>query len=168
MELTQEYLKQYFTYNKKTGDFYRIKSECGYRKTKTKYKPNAKGYYVANIKRRPILVHRLIWLYVFGYMPKQIDHINHIKTDNRLENLRDVTNLENHKNMPLFKDNKSGYTGVSKTINNTWRARITINKKELNLGYYKTKEEAISARKKAEVLYGFHKNHGKTRSVSPI
>ena len=168
MDLTQDYIKKYFYYNPINGDFYRIKSERGYsmKIAKKKYKPNKKGYLVVNINKKPRLVHRLIWLYMYGSFPNQIDHINQIKTDNRLLNLRNVSNLTNHKNMPTQKNNTSGHVGVS-FQRNRWRARIIVDGKEIYLGVYKNKEDAINARKYANILFGYHQNHGMARPVSP-
>ena len=84
-----------------------------------------------------------------------VDHINHDKLDNRVSNLRFVTPEESARNMPLKGDNTSGYTGVSKTKNGTYRAYITIHGKQRSLGYYKTIEEATSARREAECRLGF-------------
>ena len=84
----------------------------------------------------------------------EIDHINHNKLDNRKVNLRFVSHQENLHNISLAKNNTSGTTGV--TLYNQggflyWRARLKINKHEVSLGYFKTKEEAIAARKHAEL-----------------
>jgi hypothetical protein len=74
--------------------------------------------------------------------------------DNRRLNLRFVTPLENSMNRSLKSDNKSGVTGVCKA-KDRYRAYITINKRKLNLGYYKTLEEASAARIEAETRFGF-------------
>lgn len=103
-----------------------------------------------------------------GEFPEgQIDHVNQIKTDNRFENLREVTNTINHQNIQLQKNNKSGVHGVGfhKTTKK-WRACIKVNGKLIHLGLYSEKDLAIKARKEAEVKYKFHKNHGNKRPVS--
>lgn len=84
-----------------------------------------------------------------------VDHMNQDKTDNRRRNLRLVTPEDSAKNMPLRIDNTSGFTGVTKTKNNTYRAYITINGKQKNLGYYKNLEDAVNARNIAEKELGF-------------
>jgi len=71
-----------------------------------------------------------------------IDHINHNRLDNRLSNLRWVTNQENDHNKSIAKNNKSGYQGICLSKSNTWRACISINKKEVRKTF-KTIEEAI-------------------------
>ena len=120
------------------------------------------GYIKLSILSYPFLAHRLAWLYVYGNFPKnQIDHINQCRSDNRIENLREVTNKDNMKNSTKRIDNKSGQVGVSWHKNRLkWRAFITVDGKQISLGYYLQYHEAVNARKLAEVAYGFHENHG--------
>ena len=108
------------------------------------------------------LAHRVIWLLAYGEWPTHtIDHINGISTDNRLSNLRDVTQLENSRNKPLISSNTSGVTGVAwRESKGKWRAHITVMKKAIHLGYFKNKEDAISARLNALTELGFSKRHG--------
>lgn len=83
----------------------------------------------------------------------EVDHINGDKWDNRKCNLRIVTHADNTKNRKLDKRNKSGYTGVKETKTGTWNAQIYCDGKCINLGTYKTKEEAVKARKAGEEKY---------------
>ena len=89
-----------------------------------------------------------------------VDHINHNRLDNRKSNLRVCTQQQNNINVSTRKNNTSGYKGVSlDKRRNKWRARVNIDGKEKSLGYYKTKEEAIAARKQAEIeYYGEYRN----------
>lgn len=92
----------------------------------------------------------------------EVDHINGDKWDNRKCNLRIVTHADNTKNRKLDKRNKSGYTGVKETKTGTWNAQIYCDGKRINLGTYKTKEEAVKARKAGEEKYFgkfAHENH---------
>lgn len=120
------------------------------------------GYYRLSIAGKHFLAHRLAWFYMTGNFPEQIDHINHIKTDNRWENLREVSNQANSQNTPLSKNSRTKINGVSfmKTLNK-YRAYITVNRKHIHLGVFDKLEDAIQARKDANVKYGFHSNHGK-------
>ena len=106
-----------------------------------------------------------MWLYIFGRFSNkgyELDHINHIKSDNRLVNLREVTHLENTKNARMMKNNKSNFTGVSfHKRDKIWQASICVNYKDIYLGSFNTKEEAIKARLTAEEKYNFHPTHGK-------
>ena len=92
--------------------------------------------------------HRLAWLYVYGYMPEEkIDHINRIRCDNRIINLRIATSRQNAYNSLLMKNNKSGYKGVAWDSNRSlWKAYASINGEHIHLGRFKKKEDAISAR----------------------
>ena len=120
------------------------------------------GYLVVNIRGKTCLVHRIIWLWVHGHFPtEQIDHINHIRTDNRLANLRPASFLDNRRNLTLFKRNTSGVCGVGwEKSAQKWRSRIKVNYSSISLGYFENFDDAVSARKKAEKKYGFHPNHG--------
>ena len=124
---------------------------------------NTIGYRFIKIGNRDHSAHRIIWIFHFGKIPAnmQIDHINHIRSDNSIDNLRIVSEPDNHKNLSKRKSNKSGATGVcfvSRT--KKWTAYIRVNGKLLFLGNFTSKESAIKERLKAEVKYGFHKNHG--------
>jgi hypothetical protein len=167
-ELTQDRLKSLLNYNPATGEFTwavdrggrRIGEVAGYI-GRDKYR---KAYRRTRVDGKEYLVHRLAWLYSYGEWPKnEIDHIDQNSLNNRLSNLRDVTTLENQKNQKTPKNNSSGTMGVYFDIAaQKWRAYINVESKRLHLGLFKSKEDAISARKKAEVKYGFHKNHGNT------
>ena len=83
-----------------------------------------------------------------------VDHINHDRFDNRKSNLRVCTRHQNNMNKSKQYNNTSGITGVYLyKPNNKWTAKIQINSRSINLGYFNTKEEAIEARKQAEIEY---------------
>lgn len=120
------------------------------------------GYRTICIHKVPYKAHRLVWLIEFGSWPDEIDHINHNRLDNRVENLRDVSHKENGKNHSLRSNNASGVTGVSwSNTTSKWVASITINSKMIHLGRFKDFNDAEMARRDAEIYYGFHENHGK-------
>jgi len=113
------------------------------------------------------MAHRLIWRYKTGKFPKhQIDHIDHNRNNNVFSNLREVSNQDNAKNSSKNKNNTSGTVGVSKGKRGKWRAHIKVDYKYISLGEHINIEDAIIARKKAEVKYKFHKNHGVTNDIS--
>jgi hypothetical protein len=108
--------------------------------------------------------HRLAWLYMRGGFPvNHIDHVDGDRKNNRISNLRDVTNQENHKNQKMPKTNISGHIGIywSKT-KAKWHAQIAIDGKTTHLGYFTDIEDAATARKASEAEHGFHENHGRT------
>lgn len=152
--ITQYELQAKLHYNPNTGIFVNKK------KNKITGSVHSKGYISIGVCGKVYLAHRLAWLYVYGYLPDmQIDHINHNKQDNRINNLRVVTNSENHKNKGV---SKHGIFGVKwYEPYQMWRARITVDRKDISLGYFKEYNDAVNARKNAEAYYGFHSNHGK-------
>lgn len=126
------------------------------------------GYIRASIDGKSYAVHRLAWLYMTGEWPAdQIDHINHIRDDNCWRNLREASNRENHMNRATSIRNTSGVTGVywDKEAKK-WLARIRVKGRLIHLGRFSDKNEAVAARKSAEVKYGYHENHGKARPLS--
>lgn len=124
--------------------------------------PTPHGYVVIRIGSIDYRAHRVAWVMTYGCEPDFIDHINGDRADNRLTNLRSVNHGENTRNAKKRTDNLSGTVGVSYFApKGTWRARINLNGETLLLGYFKTKEEAIAARKAAEKTHGYHENHGR-------
>jgi hypothetical protein len=92
--------------------------------------------------------HRLAWLYVHDVWPDdQIDHINGCRDDNRIANLREVTNAQNMQNLHRpHSRNTSGYLGVHFVRErNRWGAQIRDNGRKRNLGHFATAEEASAA-----------------------
>lgn len=128
---------------------------------------NGRGYVVVGFQGRKLLAHRLAWIITHGTWPKdQIDHVNGIRSDNRLANLRDVSASENSRNQSLRRDNTSGRIGVSfDKRSGKWYAYIRIDGRTVNLGRYDAQEDAVAARAAAEREYGFHANHGRRRAA---
>lgn len=124
------------------------------------------GYLGGRLFNENFMAHRVAWALGTGKWPEdEIDHLNHDKADNRLANLRVASKQQNTRNMPLMRHNTSGVTGVYWHTNNhgwwRWVAIIQVDKKRIRLGNFHTKEEAIAARRAAEIKYGFHENHGR-------
>jgi hypothetical protein len=112
-----------------------------------------KGYISISIFGIPILAHRLAWYFVHGEFPKNnIDHINCDPSDNRIENLRDISQAINSQNSRTARvNNKSGYLGVHFAKgSNKWTSQITINRKCKSLGLFETPEKAYEAYLKAK------------------
>ena len=161
--LTQALLQSLFTYNPITGIVIR----------KITVNPNAKagdivgtidnGYLRVAISNKTYQLHRIIWFMKYGYFPKTIDHKNRNRSDNRFCNLREATYIENNKNIGICKNNTSGFNGVSfDKERNAWEAFIGYNGKKKTLGRFPTKNLAIQARKKANIAFDYHPNHGIT------
>ena len=136
--------------------------EVGYKS----FNSSGKQYVLFTIKGATTKLHRMIWLYVHGELPVFIDHINGDGTDNRLINLRSVSRIENNKNRRLNENNTSGACGVNKRNDcRGYFVTIKVKGNAIYLGAFDNLDEAISARKDAELKYGFHENHGQERGL---
>lgn len=95
------------------------------------------GYWRIGIKNKAHTAHRVIFLYHHGYLPQNIDHINGIKTDNRIENLRAATTRQNQLNSKINSKNKSGIKGVCwDKQSKKWRVYLYIEGKFTDFGKY--------------------------------
>lgn len=149
--LTQARLKELLAYDPDTGIFRWLKTGPGRRLDLVAgYESN--GYIQITIDSKHYYVHRLAWLFTHGYMPENdIDHIDRDKANNRLDNLREVSQTCNNRNTGNPRDNTSGVKGVYwHRQRNKWRAQICINGKKKHLGYYENFDDAVRARHKAE------------------
>jgi hypothetical protein len=144
--LSQFRVKELLLYDADTGYFtWRI--NVGNRKSNSVAGSLCKkGYLDISVDGKNYRAHRLAWLYINGHFPiGVIDHINGNKADNRLVNLRDVTNAKNLLSFrKVSSNNTSGFLGVSKN-HAGWRAEINTHLQKINLGTYQTKEEASVA-----------------------
>lgn len=124
------------------------------------------GYVRLHFDRLFYGAHRIAWAIYTGSAPTGVmDHINGIRTDNRIANLRDVTFEQNCKNLRGRRHNKSGRIGVSwSSRQSRWIAFIGNGGKQEFLGQFINFEDAVAARKAAEVRLGYHPNHGLTPS----
>lgn len=115
------------------------------------------GYVTIWIDGRPHRAHRLAWLHVHGEWPSNlIDHVNGVRSDNRIENLRDVASRINCQNRrSASPSNKAGVLGVHRYAGR-WEAFISHNRKSIYLGRFSTPELAHEAylRAKREIHAG--------------
>ncbi|MBB6424998.1 HNH endonuclease signature motif containing protein [Sphingopyxis sp. JAI128] len=120
------------------------------------------GYRAGAIWGRKYLAHRVIWAVHHGHWPLQtIDHINGVRFDNRITNLRDVPHRENMRNLSLSPANSSGFAGVMQSKRDgRWFAYIYVNGKRIHLGMYGSRDEAVAARLSANSQYGFRTARG--------
>lgn len=164
--VTQKRLKELLRYDDESGRFFWVEKSGRGRKLSKNGEAgsyDSHGYGQVRIDGEIYKEHRLVWLYFHGEIPdKQIDHINHQRRDNRIGNLRLVTNEENAKNRPLQRNNSWGCPGISlhkKT--QSFFAYIHEHGKRISLGYHRTIFDAACARKSAEVALGFSENCGR-------
>jgi len=153
-KLSQEYLRQILLYDSDTGHFYwNIDKRPFVRKGDLAGFTERSGYRSIRISGVAYKAHRLAYLYVFGKWPIEVDHINCIKSDNRLCNLREATRSQNV-SYAKSRSNTSGIRGVS-WHNNAWRVRVQVNGKRIVIGSYVTLEAAERAAKDARLkLHG--------------
>lgn len=152
--LTQDKVKTLLEYDPDTGRFVWLSDRPGGRikagdvAGTTHYS----GYRYVTVAGTTVTEHRLAWFYTYGRWPTgDLDHINRLRSDNRLCNLRETTRAENCQNQPIRKSNKSGVTGVYyHKVSFKWAATINIGKRQVHLGVYDAMEDAIKARRAAE------------------
>lgn len=160
--LDKKTIRKWFNYDYTTGNFTHKFTTLSGDAGKDATAIHSSGYRTIRIGGKDYLVHRVIFIYMENYLPIQVDHINHNRSDNKWNNLREVTNRENHLNESIASNNTSGILGVAlHKATNKYRAYIMIHKKQIHLGLYNSIEEAKLSREKANTKYGFYKNHGK-------
>jgi len=158
-----ELLRNNFTYDDKTGEVKRSNR----RKPKVS---NSQGYFYFMINRQNIAAHRIAWALHYGELPPpdmEIDHINGIRHDNRIVNLRLVSMRQNMRNKTQYRNNTHGYPGIvfeagSRRVKQ-WRAQIQVDGQAIKLGSYACKTAAVFARKAAEIKYGFSQLAGESK-----
>jgi len=156
----EDYIRENLRYDPETGHLWWTKpseSKQGRRRldkpTGTVHKRH--GYVVFNIGlsegRVLCRAHRIAWFLHYGSWPKDmLDHINGIRNDNKIENLRAATPKENDRNRKSYKECSSKYKGVSWDKRcQKWRSYIKFNLRQKHLGIYTSEEEAARAYDKA-------------------
>ena len=109
------------------------------------------GYVYICIKYRKFSCARLAWLYVYGKMPdEEMDHINRIRSDNRLSNIRSCTRHQNAMNQKRRTDNSTGHSGVYNDIRGGWRVWVHVEGKPRWIGRFPSFDDAVKARREAE------------------
>lgn len=125
------------------------------------------GYLYVKVHGRRYLVHRVVMLMCYGFCGEglDVDHINHVRNDNRLVNLRFVTHGGNMRNKSVSSKNTSGVTGVCfLKARKKYMAQIRVDGENIFLGRFETLEEAAAARAEANLKFKFNSNHGKGRA----
>lgn len=126
--------------------------------------PDRDGYLIITFMKKPLKYHRAVFLYFNKYLPKNVDHINGTRSDNRIENLRAATVQQNNMNRFPTKNKKCKFKGVLKYKNtDKFLSVIKINRKSISLGIFDTEYDAhVAYENKAKELFGeFYKNNSK-------
>jgi hypothetical protein len=143
IDIIKKMIENGFSYDSDTGYIYGISG-----KKLNNIRPD--GYILLSIRidkiKYQVLGHRFAYYYVNNNLPELIDHINSIRDDNRISNLREATYQLNNRNR-----NSKGY--IYDKSRNKWRARIKTDKCELFLGRFDTEDEARKAYTEAKKLY---------------
>ena len=141
--ITQSELLKLFEYKKgklywkiATGRRIKVGDEVG---------SNVKGHLQTSINHKKYYVHRLIWvMHKGGSIPKFIDHINGVRSDNRIENLRLANHTENQRNQKVERKNSSGIRGVRWNPKyKVWKVHATVDGKRRVIGSFKNKKDAV-------------------------
>lgn len=171
----------YFTYNPETGELrWKERSDINdpvrLKQWNTKYAGcvvgslGSGGRYLEaaltiNGKRHNLKVHRICYEMHYGPIPEgmEVDHVNHITTDNRALNFELKTHKGNMRNMSRQHNNTSGFSGIHKNKHGKWVVRIGGGKRgsRIYIGCFSSLDDAVSARNAAEIEHGYHENHGK-------
>lgn len=180
MDLTPEILRQLLRYEPETGLLlWRQRDACFYAhadKASLAKRWNAQfagraalihigehGYRYGAVLGRKVKAHRVAWALHFGVWPcGVIDHINGDRLDNRIANLRDTDHAGNGRNAKRSTANRSGHTGVSWCATQAkWKVQIRDRGRKVTVGRYASLAEAVSARDRANLEFGYHENHGR-------
>ena len=161
--ITFEELNEFIGYDESVGGSYLYwkKTKGTAKKGKIAGTLSIDGYWRIMFKRNTYLCHRVIWFINTKKWPvDELDHKNGINSDNKFSNLREASHKENLQNLGAYKNNTSGYAGVSlHKCSNKWQAQIKDSRKKHYLGLYDTKEEAYEAFLKAKArLHTFQPN----------
>lgn len=156
--LSHQEIRRLFDYDPETGVL-RWRVDRGVNKTKGREikSGGSHGYLDVKINGKKYMAHRVVWFYTYGEWPAdELDHANKDRKDNRIKNLRPATHSENQHNSTKYKNNTSGYTGVSfHKRKGKWMAYIGFCGKRKTLGYFDTPQLAHEAYcEKAKELFG--------------
>lgn len=155
--LSQTRLHEIFDYIPSSGRLSRKNCTINHNAKPVTEGMSKQGYFMRWVDKKCYAEHALVFMYHYGYIPEEIDHRNHIKTDNRIENLRACDRTHNNGNLRKRKGKHSStYKGVSYHKGaSKWVAQISKSKTHYHLGLFATQEEAaVAYNKKALELYG--------------
>lgn len=167
-DIPKEILRQVLRYDPETGDLHWSYSSLMSTKWNGRYvgklaftATHSEGYKIGKIMGKSLRAHRVAWLLYYGDWPaEQIDHIDGVRTNNVIGNLRSVTNAQNSRNRAKTARNKSGHVGVRAYKNGKWIAEIGVNGKTIYLGVYAVLSDAIAARAQTANAMGHSARHG--------
>jgi|694.fasta_scaffold14904_13 hypothetical protein len=148
---------QLLDYDPETGEMVWKVRKKGSRGRGKKAGHASHGYIVVGLTGKRLFGHRIAWFLHYGNLPEQqIDHKDRDRSNNKIDNLRIAENnwFDNHQNRSLPSNNTSGVIGVKwHKVSGKWVAQIQVNKKQIHLGLFESFEDAVAARRAAELKY---------------
>ena len=165
--ITFEEAKELFTYDRETGIIKWRKRTNPKQGADLVAGSSSNGYIRIKFNGKQYQAHRIAMLLSYGFYGDglEVDHINHIRDDNRLVNIRFVTRTVNSRNLSRNSNNTSGVMGVYYDKGRRkYKAQIRVDGVNINLGRFVTLEEAAEVRKAAEIKYKFSVNHGANKT----
>lgn len=147
--LTQSRVRELFDYAPETGDLIRKVKTINSKEIGETYDSiNGNGYKTLKIDGKTYPLHRIVWLWYYGYLPENlIDHRSKNKLDNSIDNLREVSNSCNTRNCSVYSSNTTGVKGVTLRISDKYFvARIFYNGRNINVGSSRSLTEAVCHR----------------------
>lgn len=165
-KLTHTRLRELIGYNSETGTLISLSCRGNIAAGDRIGTINTRGYRQACIDGRMYYEHRLVWLYVFGEWPAdQIDHINGDRADNRVKNLREVSQAQNNANSVSRRNTDQLRGAYYIGEKQRWMAQIVSDSRTQYLGYYDTAEEAHEAyQTAANHIHGKYAYHNRPQS----
>ncbi|RVN04088.1 HNH endonuclease [Sinorhizobium meliloti] len=169
---TAQYLNECFEYNESTGSLvwrtrprHHFKNNQAFSRWNNKFPggqagtAEERGYIILSLNGVILYAHRIIWAIIQGInlcdVPDEIDHKDLDKSNNRKNNLREAERWQNGSNRALQCNNTSGHKGVDwHKQGKSWRVRINVSGKEIQLGLYKNFDDAVAARLAANDMHG--------------
>jgi len=149
--LPLDYLKSILEY--KEGNLYWKEKISDKIKAGQKAGSKSGSYEIIKINKHNYYTHQLVFYYHNGFIPETIDHIDHNKRNNKIENLRAATYSQNLQNTRKFSNASSKFKGVCyDKKRNKWVARIKLIDKRIHLGYFENEVEAAKAYDAAAIL----------------
>ena len=166
---SKEILHELFDYDSDTGNLIRKVTTSHNAKAGSVAGTNKwNGYRDINVQNTLYKQHRLVYVWHHGDIPDgyEIDHLDNNRSNNKIENLKAIPHKDNHRKMLQRRDNKSGVTGVRwSEAKKRWVVDLQVNYQVVYIGVFKNKDDAIEARRQANIKYGFAETHGFKKQV---
>lgn len=163
---SQERIKELLNYDPETGVFTWKRSRGPNKTAEAAGWKHRTGYLYIGIDNEMFKAHRLAWMVVHGRAPVgMLDHIDRNKENNRISNLREVSEPQNNQNKRTYRNSRSGVKGIGWFAQTgKWRARIQANGRVHSLGLFTSFDAALQARQAAEKRLHVFEERGLSKS----